>query len=171
MRVMQVKHKALQRLLKDLATYQKETLDFVAIIQRQKGEGADPSEIKRTEGLRCESLLMVTDIEKRLRSMYEGLNGLLLNSYSNEIIQLRSAPAKDGTPMKSTGIDALEPPALSGTATTSDEQVSELMKEILSIQTTYNTIYSCIPDLQQIPNAFSQPTATTLSNEEIEEEI
>mmetsp|Transcript_23241 Transcript_23241/g.65852 ORF Transcript_23241/g.65852 Transcript_23241/m.65852 type:complete len:174 (-) Transcript_23241:144-665(-) len=72
-RQLMIKTKACERLVKEVAYYEKEVKENEATLAKMKADGKDPYDIKKFEEVLGESYMMIPNSNKRLQSALEDL--------------------------------------------------------------------------------------------------
>ncbi|CBZ49756.1 putative tubulin-specific chaperone a [Neospora caninum Liverpool] len=80
LRFLRIKHKVVQRLLKEVKYYQMEVEQHRQTVLRMKAENRDPSDIKQLQNVYDETVVMVPDSEQRLLRACADLDEYMLSN-------------------------------------------------------------------------------------------
>ncbi|PFH31723.1 tubulin binding cofactor A protein [Besnoitia besnoiti] len=80
LRLLRIRHKVVQRLLKEVKHYQLEVEQHRRTVARMKAENREPSDIKQQQNVYDETVVMVPDAEQRLLRACADLDDYILSS-------------------------------------------------------------------------------------------
>ncbi|PHJ20560.1 tubulin binding cofactor a protein [Cystoisospora suis] len=173
-RFLRIKHKVIQRLTKELKSYQLEVEQHKATVARMKAERREPSDIKQQQNVLDETVIMVPDAEQRLLKACVELDDYMLSNASC-MASVQRALARPLDAGSGDSRPALIAPAeCDRGASESGESVQQsLDKEVEGIVTTLKSLEDELPHLQIVLKALdstgTQECASSASESDDEE--